>query len=91
MEFREIKGFGEKRIALMKEAGFDSPADLLTYFPARYIDTAHLTDLNAACEGDRVVILASSAEKPKYARIRKTLGVVKAKFVYDGKTVWCSW
>ena len=91
MEFREIKGFGEKRVALMKEAGFDTPADLLTYFPIRYIDTANLSDLATAKEGDRVVILAATSEKPKYARIRKTLGVVKAKFVYDGKTVWCSW
>ena len=91
MEFGEIKGFGEKRIKLMKEAGFDTPADLLTYFPVRYIDTAHLTDLSRASEGERVVILAATNEKPKFARIRKSLGVVKAKFVYDGKTVWCSW
>lgn len=91
MQFSEIKGFGEKRIRYMKEAGFDSPADLITYFPTRYIDTANLSDLYKAEEGERVVILACTQEKPKAVYPRRGLSIVKVKFTYDGKTVWASW
>ena len=30
MQFSDIKGFGEKRIAVLKAAGFTSPEDLIT-------------------------------------------------------------
>lgn len=91
MKFSDIKGFGEKRTAALKAAGFNSPEDLITYFPSRYIDTSDLTKLETANEGDRAVICACTHETPKVAYIRKHLSLVKVKFVYDGKTVWCSW
>ncbi len=91
MEFNEIKGFGEKRIIALKSAGIASPADLVSYFPSRYIDTTSLADLRAKKEGDRVVILACTHDKPKVAYIKKGLNLVKVKFVYDNCTVWCSW
>ncbi len=91
MKFSDIKGFGEKRTAALKAAGFDSPEDLITYFPSRYIDTSDLTKLEIAKEGDRAVICACTHEMPKVVYIRKRLSLVKVKFVYDGKTVWCSW
>ncbi len=91
MEFSEIKGFGEKRIALLASVGINKPADLISYFPARYVDTKNLTNLANVNEGDRVVILATTTEKPKVSYIKKRLNIVKVKFTYDGKTVWCSW
>lgn len=91
MQFSDIKGFGEKRIAVLKAAGFTSPEDLITYFPLRYIDTSSLTRLEDASEGDRVVVCACTHETPKVAYIRKRLNLVKVKFIYDDKTVWCSW
>lgn len=91
MKFSDIKCFGEKRTAALKTAGFNSPEDLITYFPSRYIDTSDLTKFETANEGDRVVICACTHETPKVAYIRKHFSLVKAKFIYDGKTVWCSW
>lgn len=91
MQFSDIKGFGEKRIAALKAAGFTSPENLITYFPSRYIDTANLAYLKTANEGDRVVICACTHETPKVAYIRKRLNLVKVRFIYDGATVWCSW
>lgn len=91
MDFSEIKGFGEKRIADLKAAGINDPADLITYFPRSYIDLRHLTRLSEAQEGERVVIIACTRETPKVARIRRTLSVVKVKFIYDDAAVWCSW
>lgn len=91
MNFSDIKGFGEKRIAALKSAGINTPADLITYFPSRYVDTKRLSDLSAAVEGERVSVLARTFEKPKAAYIRKGLSVVKVKFIYGDKTVWCSW
>lgn len=91
MNFSEIKGFGEKRIQLLESAGIHSPADLITYFPVRYVDTKHLSNLATCNEGDRVVILACTQDTPKVARIKKSLSLVKVKFTYDNKTVWCSW
>ena len=91
MQFSDIKGFGEKRIAALKAAGFTSPENLITYFPARYIDTANLAYLKTANEGDRIVICACTHETPKVAYIRKRLNLVKVRFIYDGATVWCSW
>ena len=91
MNFSDIKGFGEKRIAALKSAGINTPADLITYFPSRYIDTKRLSDLSTAVEGERVSVLARTLQTPKAAYIRKGLSVVKVKFVYGDKTVWCSW
>lgn len=91
MEFSDIKGFGSKRTEALKAAGIDTPADLISYFPSRYIDTKNLTKLAAAEEGERVLVLACTHEQPKVAYVRRGLSVVKGKFVYDGATVWCSW
>lgn len=91
MQFSDIKGFGEKRIEALKSVGIETPSDLITYFPSRYIDTKNLTDLKTAAEGERVIILACMREKPKVAYVKKRLSVVKVKFVYDGANVWCSW
>ena len=91
MEFSDIKGFGEKRIAMLKEAGINSLADLIMHFPSYYLFLNRLNDLNKAEEGERVVILARTSDKPKAAYLKKRLSIVKVKFVYDGKNVWCSW
>lgn len=91
MEFSDIKGFGEKRIESLRAAGILSPADLISYFPERYIDTSRLSRLSDVNDGEHVVILACTREKPKLAYVRKGLNIVKARFVYDGDTVWCSW
>ncbi len=91
MDFSDIKGFGEKRINQLKEAGFYGPADLLTYFPSKYIDTTRLSDLSKLSEGDDVIICACTLEKPKLAFPRRGLSIVKVKFIYNGKTVWASW
>ena len=91
MEFTDIKGFKDKRIQMLKEAGINTPADLLLYFPSCYLYLNRLTDLSKAEEGERVVILARTFNKPKAAYLKKRLSVVKVKFDYVGKNVWCSW
>ena len=91
MEFTDIKGFKDKRIQMLKEAGINTPADLLLYFPSCYLYLNRLTDLSKAEEGERVVILARTFDKPKAAYLKKRLSVVKVKFDYVGKNVWCSW
>ncbi len=91
MDFSEIKGFGAKRIEMLAAAGFNSPADLITYFPTRYIDTENLSDLAAAEEGARVLILACTHTQPKAAYVKRNLNIVKVKFSYCGDDVTCSW
>lgn len=91
MEFTDIKGFKDKRIQMLKEAGINTPADLLLYFPSYYLYLNRLADLSKAEEGERVVILARTFDKPKAAYLKKRLSVVKVKFDYAGKNVWCSW
>ncbi|MBR2988257.1 MAG: DEAD/DEAH box helicase family protein, partial [Clostridia bacterium] len=91
MDLAEIKGFGAKRIEALKSAGINSPADLISYFPKKYVDTAHLTDIKNVQDGSEVVILASTSVTPKVARIRKNLSIVKVGFTYDNSKVYCIW
>ncbi|MBQ8882072.1 MAG: ATP-dependent DNA helicase RecG, partial [Clostridia bacterium] len=91
MDFTNIKGFGAKRIEMLKSAGVNSPADLISYFPKKYVDTTRLANLKLADDGSEVVILASTDTTPKVARIRKNLSIVKVGFTYDGAKVYCSW
>lgn len=71
MEFTDIKGFKDKRIQMLKEAGINTPADLLLYFPSYYLYLNRLADLSKAEEGERVVILARTFDKPKAAYLKK--------------------
>ena len=50
MEFTDIKGFKDKRIQMLKEAGINTPADLLLYFPSYYLYLNRLADLSKAEE-----------------------------------------
>ena len=91
MEFAKVKGFGQKRIETLKSVGINSPADLISYFPKKYVDTAHLTNLKTVQEGSDVVILACTETAPKVARIKKFLSIVKVCFIYDSQKVYCTW
>ncbi len=91
MQFSDIKGFGAKRIEQLKNAGFTKLGDLLSYFPTKYIDTQNLSDLSKCNDGDNVVICACTDEKPKLVFPKRGLNIVKAKFIYDGKSVWLNW
>ena len=44
MEINEIKGFGPKRIDMLKKAGFKDPVDLLYYFPYDYLSQDNTFD-----------------------------------------------
>ena len=58
MQLSDVKGLKEKRVAELEKAGICTPMDLLSYFPARYVDTERLTDLTAVRDGDDVAFKA---------------------------------
>lgn len=87
MQLSDIKGIGEKSIAALNKAGFFSPADLLKFFPIRYVDFTALTDLTKVTEGDFVAILARAEKVSRPFRVRRGLTILKIGFIYDDKKV----
>ncbi|MBE5730614.1 MAG: ATP-dependent DNA helicase RecG [Clostridiales bacterium] len=89
MQFEEIRGFGEKRIQKLKEAGLTNPADLLTIFPSKYIfRNSKISDYAVSDEAALVMTLKTL---PVTKFVRKGLSFVRAEFEIYGQTVDCVW
>lgn len=89
MQFEEIKGFGEKRIQKLKEAGLTNPADLLTIFPSKYVFRTSKIGDYAVSEEAAIVVTLKTLPVMKY--VRKGLSFVRAEFDMDGQLVECVW
>lgn len=64
MELSELKGLGTVRINNLRAIGINTLRDLLYFFPVRFEDHLHITDISDAFDGD-VMILGIISEKPK--------------------------
>lgn len=91
MQLSDVKGLKEKRVAELEKAGICTPMDLLSYFPARYVDTERLTDLTAVRDGDDVAFKAVFPEKPKTSFVRRNMCVTRAKVSAGAAAVACVW
>lgn len=89
MQFEQIKGFGQKRIFKLKEAGLTKPADLLTVFPSKYVFSgSKITDFEIGQEA-RIIAVAKSTPIVKF--VRKGLSFVKAVFSLFNVSFECVW
>ena len=50
MELKDIKGIGEKKIALLNKLGIFTVNNLLEYFPYSYIDTTKFKKISEITE-----------------------------------------
>ena len=91
MKLSDIKGLKEKRIAELEKAGIMTPMDLISCFPAKYVNLTDFTDFQTVKEGDDVLFSVVFSEKPKTSYVRKNLCLVKVKFEIGGKNVYCTW
>lgn len=91
MQLSDIKGLKEKRIECLERAGITTPMDLVSYFPAKYVNLTNYTDFQTVKDGDDVLFSVVFKEKPKTSYIRKNLCLVKVKFEINGKNVRCTW
>lgn len=91
MKLSDIKGLKEKRIAELEKAGIMTPMDLISCFPAKYVNLTDFTDFQTVKEGDDVLFSTVFVEKPKTSYVRKNLCLVKVKFEIGGKNVYCTW
>ena len=64
-----LKGVGERRAAVLKDAGIHTFYDLLRYFPRRYLDRSTVTPIRSLRDGDTVTVV----------------GTIRAKGVVPGK------
>lgn len=86
MKLSDIKGLKEKRVAELEKAGIMTPMDLISCFPAKYVNLTDFTDFQTVKEGDDVLFSIVFAEKPKTSYVRKNLCLVKVKFETAEKT-----
>lgn len=91
MQLSDIKGIKNKRLEALNNAGIMTPVDLISFFPKKYIDVKNLTDLATAKDGSEVVLLCRTFEQPKVSYIKRNMSIVKAKFLYDFKTVYINY
>ena len=91
MKLSDIKGLKEKRIAELEKAGIMTSMDLISCFPAKYVNLTDFTDFQTVKEGDDVLFSVVFSEKPKTSYVRKNLCLVKVKFEIGGKNVYCTW
>ena len=91
MLLSDIKGIKTKRLEILNNSGIYTPVDLISFFPKRYLDLNKLSDLKTAKDGDDVLILARTEEDVKVNYIKKSMNIVKAKFVYDNLNVFITY
>ncbi len=91
MKLSDIRGLGEKRIRKLQTAGIQSPADLILYFPYKYLDLSVVPDFDALQDGDEVAFYCVVAKEPVFKYVRKGLDFVKAEVEVGGKNITCTW
>jgi ATP-dependent DNA helicase RecG len=85
-----IKGVGPKRAKALSEAGVYTAADLLHYYPTRYLDRSTITSINALHEGDSVVVLGRLSSA-KASRPRRNLHIITALLSDNTGSVFLKW
>ncbi|MCP4231535.1 MAG: ATP-dependent DNA helicase RecG [bacterium] len=89
-EVTYVKGVGPKRAKALAEAGVFTAADLLRYYPTRYLDRSTITAINALREGDSVVVLGRLSGV-KLSRLRRSLNIITALLSDNTGSVILTW
>ena len=76
MELAQIKGIKEKRLLELKSVGINTPMDLLSYFPNKYVDLEKPTDFRYVRNGDDVLFTIIFTEKPQTAFLKTHLTII---------------
>ena len=84
---RYIKGIGEKKAQALNKLGVFSLYDLISYFPRRYEDRSAVRRIADTVADEPVCILATVADTPRLARIRRGMELVKFRAVDDSGSV----
>ncbi len=77
----EFPGIGPARAVKLEKLNIRCAGDLLTAFPRDYEDRRALYPIQDAPVGQKVCIRAMVAERPRLARIRRGMDLVKVKVV----------
>lgn len=85
----EIKGVGEKTVALFAGAGILTVRDLLDYFPRAYEDFSGCRAISEVQPGK--VIVRAKVENAKLRRVRRGLTIVEASLVDETGAVRAVW
>ena len=91
MKLSDVKGLGEKRIQKLEAAGIVSPADLLLYFPYKYLDLSATPDFEQLRDGDETAFYCTVVKEPVYKFVRKGLDFVKTDVEVGGRNITCTW
>lgn len=91
MQLTDIKGFGEKRVKMLADAGIFTPLDLIMCFPCKYIDLSREVDFTAIKDNEQVSLLAKIDSLPVTQFVRKGLSFVKVKCACGDKFFTCTW
>lgn len=59
IDVSRLNGVGPKKLAALADAGVESIADLLTYYPRRYVDRTAQAPISELHEGDEVTVIAT--------------------------------
>lgn len=89
-EVTYVKGVGPKRAKTLNDAGVFTAADLLHYYPTRYLDRSTITAINALREGDSVVALGRLSGV-KVSRPRRNLQIISALLSDNTGSVFLKW
>lgn len=86
-DVRYIKGIGEKKAQSLNKLGVFSLYDLISYFPRRYEDRSQMCPIALAPAGEAVCILATVADTPHLAHVRRGMDLVKLRAVDESGSV----
>ncbi len=86
-DVRYIKGIGEKKAQSLNKLGVFSLYDLISYFPRRYEDRSQMCPIALAPVGEAVCILATVADTPHLAHVRRGMDLVKLRAVDESGSV----
>ncbi|MBQ3669450.1 MAG: ATP-dependent DNA helicase RecG [Clostridia bacterium] len=67
--FDGIKGLGEKRLQALANAGINTPEQLLTYFPRKYVDFSEVKLISDCVPGEDAVIRVWVSGTPSQAHV----------------------
>ncbi len=89
MEIIDIKGFGEKRIGLLKDKGLVKPLDLCNFLPKKYVDLTFEIDSLEPYVGREVLFVSELKKNPTSQYFGKK-NLTKVEFEVGDKKVYCT-
>ncbi len=83
----KVKGVGPKRRAALEKAGIKKVADLLSYYPRKYIDRRVFSEADQFLEDQEITIKATVLDQGRLNRIRGNLTIYTVPLLWEEKKV----